>query len=137
MNQIWELLRVSYKENWSVVEAGPHVLLDGTGEILPGISGIEVHGHTVGQQWIRVVGDAATLMFATDLIPTAHHLPLPYSMGYDVCTQTVLGEKEAFLKEALLPESIVVFQHDVATEACRVHIDERGHYAVKERISLT
>jgi glyoxylase-like metal-dependent hydrolase (beta-lactamase superfamily II) len=111
-------------------------LYDGSVEILPDIWGHRVDGHTRGQQWIEIRGDSDTLMFATDLIPTSHHLPLPYHMGFDVCAETLLKEKEAFLSQALNKNALVFFEHDPEVAAARVVLNDRGHYTVGERVLL-
>jgi len=94
--------------------------LNGNGEILPHVYGHQVDGHSKGQQWVEVRDEKTTIMFTTDLIPTAHHLPLPFTMGYDICALTVMREREEFLAYALEQSAIVVFQHDGVTAAARL-----------------
>lgn len=112
------------------------ILHDDSAEIVQGIILHRVDGHTRGQQWIEVSDGGERLFFATDLIPTSHHIPLPYHMGYDVCAEMLLSEKDTFLKRALNENSIVCFQHDSEVAACRVTISDKGHYSVGERLSL-
>lgn len=129
--------KASYlKENWATLELQPTRFLQGNGEIFPGIFAHEVHGHTKGQQWIEIKSGKDVLVFTTDVIPTARHLPLPYTMGYDICTETVMVEKEAFLQHALTNDAVVVFQHDPDTPAARIHLNEKGHYAIREKVTL-
>lgn len=129
--------RASYlKENWGILDSAEVNFLSGDAEIFSDIFGHEVNGHTRGQQWIEIKAGGETLMFGTDLIPTSRHLPLPYTMGYDICAETVLKEKDAFLKKALTDNAIVIFQHDPDTPAARIAINEKGHYSVLETISL-
>lgn len=108
----------------------------GTQEIFPGITVHQINGHTRGQQWIEVNTGADKFFFATDLIPTARHLPVPYVMGYDICAETAFNEKAHFLQRAVTEDVIVVFQHDPDTPAARVGVNEKGHYCVKEKIDL-
>jgi glyoxylase-like metal-dependent hydrolase (beta-lactamase superfamily II) len=112
------------------------VLHDDSAEIAPGLILHRVDGHTRGQQWIEVTDGGTSLFFATDLIPTSHHIPLPYHMGYDVCAETLLQEKERFLKRAIDEDVIVCFQHDSIVPACRVMVSEKGHFTIKETVSL-
>jgi len=138
--------RASYlKENVSVIDESKDTLLTQDGTILTGagwsINGFHIDGHTLGQQWIEVQLDAplygaSTFMFATDLIPTSRHLPLPYHMGYDLCAEKVMDEKKVFLERAIAKNAVVVFQHDPDTPAGRVSINEKGHYALKETFSF-
>jgi glyoxylase-like metal-dependent hydrolase (beta-lactamase superfamily II) len=129
-------------ENVSVIDPSKDVLLAGNGVILEGkgwqISGYKIDGHTLGQQWIEIrlsnpLKGASVFMFATDLIPTSRHLPLPYHMGYDLCAEKVMDEKKLFLESAMKNDAVVVFQHDPDIAAGRVGINEKGHFALKEK----
>lgn len=123
-------------ENVSVVASSDLRLVQGTGEILPGIKVHEVDGHTVGQQWVEIFDEKTAIFFPTDLVPTSHHLLLPFQMGYDMCAATVMKEKEAFLKEAVNRKAIVVFQHDRDFEAGRIGTDAKGGYFVAEKTTI-
>lgn len=57
-------------------------------------------------------------------------------MGYDMCVERILREKEEFLRRAVAEDWIVVFVHDPDIPAARLTIDGRGHYAVREVIEL-
>ncbi len=78
----------------------------------------------------------SSVAYAADLIPTAHHIPVPYVMGYDLCASTSIDEKERFLESAVRESWRVVFEHDVDTAAGTIHRDERGGFALKELVSL-
>jgi glyoxylase-like metal-dependent hydrolase (beta-lactamase superfamily II) len=126
--------RASYlPENILPLRTATLSLYQGDSEIHPGISVHRVDGHTPGQQWIEIRDDGASLFFATDLIPTTHHISLPYHMGYDVCAATLLAEKKEFLERAVNENAIVCFQHDRDTPAVRVTRDARGQYSIKDR----
>ena len=130
--------RASYlAQNISIVESSPLTLIEGDQEILPGIFSHRVDGHTVGQQWIEVRGDrgdgtVSHIYFPTDLIPTAHHLPLPFQMGYDMCVTTSMVDKERFLESAIEKKALVVFQHDVTTSSGLILKDEKGQYRLTQ-----
>ena len=111
-------------------------LLSGSKEIFPNIFVHQVNGHTRGQQYIEVRSDNDRLYFPTDLIPTSHHLPIPYNMGYDICAETIMKEKTAFLEKALSEDALIVFQHDPDVAACRICKNEKGHFAVREVVDL-
>lgn len=129
--------RASYlKENVLPLESGQLNLIRGEKEIYPGIIVHQVNGHTFGQQWIEIRNGKEVLLYPTDLIPTSHHLPVPFHMGYDICTQTLLAEKDRFLQYALNQEALVVFEHDPEVEAAYICKDERGHFAVRDTVSI-
>ena len=124
--------RASYlPENVKPLAHAKLKLYEGTSEIVPGLFVHRVDGHTKGQQWIEVSDGKEKLFFATDLIPTAHHVPLAYHMGYDVCAETLLSEKQSFLERVRNENALLSFQHDADTAAARVILTERGQYAVE------
>lgn len=111
-------------------------LVDGAAEILPGIHVGRVDGHTVGMQYVRVGEGSGAVVFVADLIPTAHHLSVPYVMGYDMCAATSIREKEEFLTKAVTEDWTLVFEHDVDTVAAKITRDERGDFVVREKLSF-
>lgn len=126
--------RASYlADNVQPLTQAKLTLYEGTHEIVPGLTVHRVDGHTKGQQWLEISDGTEKIFFATDLIPTAHHVPLAYHMGYDVCAETLLGEKEAFLSRATAEKAWICFQHDTDTALARVGLNERGQYHVTER----
>ena len=123
--------RASYlPENVQPLAQAKLKLYEGTSEIIPGLLVHRVDGHTKGQQWVEVTEGKETLFFATDLIPTAHHVPLAYHMGYDVCAETLLIEKQRFLERVQSENALLSFQHDADTAAAHVVMTDRGQYAV-------
>jgi glyoxylase-like metal-dependent hydrolase (beta-lactamase superfamily II) len=129
--------RASYlKDNVEVLERARLDLVRGSRELEPGIWVHQTNGHTRGQQWLEVRSGSETIAFPADMIPTSRHLPLPYLMGYDMSAETLLREKEDFLRRAVAGQWIVVFVHDPDTPAGRVKVDERGHFALAERVDF-
>ena len=129
--------RASYlKENVLVLEQARLELTRGSQEIYPDIWVHQNNGHTRGQQWLEVKNGAESIVFPADLIPTSAHLPIPYSMGYDISTETLLREKEEFLGRAVAGRWIVVFCHDPNVSAARLEMDEKGRTVVEETVSF-
>lgn len=129
--------RASYlEENIAALERAELVLTRGSEEIYPGIWVHQTNGHTRGHQWIEVKNGSTSVAYPSDLIPTSHHLPLPFSMGYDICTETLLREKEDMLNRAAAEDWTVVFGHDPAIAAVRLKTNEKGHYAVREVVDV-
>jgi glyoxylase-like metal-dependent hydrolase (beta-lactamase superfamily II) len=105
-------------------------------EILPGITVHRANGHTQGLQWLTLTDGEQTLACPSELIPTAHHIGLPWVMGYDLCAETTLKEKAAFLEAAIENEWTVFFGHDADTAAVKIGRDERGRAMVKESVDI-
>jgi glyoxylase-like metal-dependent hydrolase (beta-lactamase superfamily II) len=127
--------RASYlSENVRVLERAELKLTRGSEEIHPNIWVHQSNGHTRGQQWLEVKNGPESIVFPADLVPTSHHLPLPYSMGYDISAETLLCEKKDFLDRAVAGQWIVVFGHDPTIPAGRVKIDDKGRYGLGESL---
>jgi glyoxylase-like metal-dependent hydrolase (beta-lactamase superfamily II) len=127
--------RASYlEENVRILEQARLRLTRGSEEIYPGLWVHQNNGHTRGQQWLEVKNGPESMVFPSDLVPTSHHLPLPYSMGYDMSAETLLREKKDFLDRAVAGHWIVVFVHDPDVPAGRVNIDDKGRYGLGEQV---
>lgn len=120
-------------ENWQ--PARDHALLellDGGGELLPGLELRLVHGHTRGMQMVILHGavdtesSATGIAFFIDLVPTSAHLPLHYVAAYDNHPLTVIEEKRKFLAEAFEQKWLVAFGHDYSVEAALIKPGKRG-----------
>ena len=118
-----------------LAKADLHLLGDGA-EVL---SGVKVHisnGHTRGLGWILVGSGPGAVAFPADLIPTSTHLHLPFVMGYDMCVETLLREKEAFLTRAVEERWIVVFAHDENVPAARIERAREGRFVLGEVVKI-
>jgi len=130
--------RASYlPENYGCLEDAMVSLVRGSIRIYPDLWLHQIDGHTVGQQWVEVRDGSRSIMYATDLVPTSHHLPLPFHMGYDINAGALLQEKEAFLTKAVESDSIVVFEHDPEVPAATIGRDARGHFCVREVVAFS
>jgi glyoxylase-like metal-dependent hydrolase (beta-lactamase superfamily II) len=117
-----------------VTEAGQWQLVEGDGEIVPGISVVGIPGHNKNIQAVRVTGGGKTLLFVADLIPTRHHVPLPWIMAYDLYPMTTLETKRKWIAEIVRHSWIVVFGHDPDNPASTLH--ERNGKIESEPVAL-
>jgi glyoxylase-like metal-dependent hydrolase (beta-lactamase superfamily II) len=122
-----ERTRASYlPHNYEpIASANRWRLLEGDGEILPGISVRVTPGHVPWLQTVVVRDRGETAAFMSDLIPLTAHLPLPWIMGYDVEPLRTLESKRAFLDEAVREGWKLVFEHDPAVAAGRLEREGR------------
>jgi len=110
-----------------VANAGKYRFLDGpTAEVVPGISVIVTPGHTPWHGSVLIQSDGESLLFPADTIPTAHHLPLAWIMGYDVEPLRTLESKRQLYARAAAEGWRVVFEHDADTVGGRLVAGERG-----------
>ena len=84
------------------------------------------HGHTVGLAVPVVKYYDRTIVYISDLIPTAAHVPLSWICGYDVQPLVTFREKQQFLTEALNNDYILFFEHDLYTVCCTLENTEKG-----------
>jgi glyoxylase-like metal-dependent hydrolase (beta-lactamase superfamily II) len=95
-----------------IAAAGRWQLLDGEGEVLPGISVRLTPGHVPFHQSVVLRDGGDTAVFLADLIPTVAHLPLPWIMGYDLEPLRTLESKRRLLEEAVAGGWRLIFEHD-------------------------
>lgn len=123
--------RASYlREQVDLLSSYDLELVEGEKELLPGLTVCQSSGHTSGLQWVMVKAADQVVALPGDLIPSAHHLAVPYTTGYDIWVDRLLEEKELLLSRALAEKWIIVFQHDPETVAATVAKNERGHFTV-------
>ena len=126
-----ERTQASYLDhNWRVlVEQGMLQLIDGpAGAIVPGVRVLVTPGHTPWHMSVLLESGGEALLFPADTIPTAHHLPLPWIMGYDLEPLRTLESKRALYTRGVAEGWRVVFEHDDddATVGGRLVAGERG-----------
>jgi glyoxylase-like metal-dependent hydrolase (beta-lactamase superfamily II) len=109
-----ERTRASYlPHNFEPVAAADRWrLLEGDGEILPGIRARVTPGHVPWHQVLLIESGGETAVFVGDLFPTTAHLPLPWIMGYDLEPLRTLESKRAFLADAVAGGWRMIFEHD-------------------------
>lgn len=117
-----------FPHNWDPIFATNRFdLVDGEPEIRPGIHLRRTPGHTPHHQSVILRSGGETLCFLGDVVPTAHHLPLPWIMGYDVEPLVTLESKRALLAEAAAGDWQLVFEHDSQVGFGRVAHDAKGY----------
>jgi glyoxylase-like metal-dependent hydrolase (beta-lactamase superfamily II) len=115
--------RASYlPDNYQpIADAGQWNLVDGDAEILPGISVARIPGHNASIQAVLLNGGGKSLAFVADLLPTRHHIPLPWIMAYDLYPMQTLETKRKWLPRFINEGWMVVFAHDPDIAAATLH----------------
>ena len=109
-----------------LAEAGLFDFVEGDVEIVKGIYLRRSPGHVPHHQSVFLAGSTPA-MFLADVIPTAHHIPLAWIMGYDVEPLLTLASKKRILAEALTEQWTLVFEHDAHTATGKVAHDGKGY----------
>lgn len=107
--------RASYlPENWQpVIESGQLETKPDDYEVVPGLKLQTIRGHSETMQTWRLDRGGRTVYGFADLIPTRHHLPLPWIMGYDLYPTETLEFKKRVLPQAIAEKWLCLFYHDV------------------------
>lgn len=85
-----------------------------------------VSGHTDHMMLPMIQYNGTTICFMADLIPSTHHIPVPYVMGYDTRPLMTMEEKGKFLQIAADSKYVLFFEHDPVHECCTVKHTEKG-----------
>ena len=110
-----------------VAEAGKFRFLEGpSAEVVPGIGVIATPGHVPWHMSVLIENGGDALLFPADTIPTAHHLPLAWIMGYDVEPLRTLESKRALYARGVAEGWRIAFEHDADTVVGRLVAGARG-----------
>jgi glyoxylase-like metal-dependent hydrolase (beta-lactamase superfamily II) len=95
------------------------------------------YGHTESMMLPEIrVNEKVTLVYTADLIPSAHHVGLPYIMGYDIRPLVTLEEKTSFLRKVADKGYYLFLEHDKDTECISIKLDAKGRPEVDKKLSL-
>lgn len=122
-----------FPPNWApIVASGRFDVIEGEREIVSGITVRPTPGHTPHHQSVILRSGGETACFLGDVVPTSHHLALPWIMGYDVEPLVTLESKRALLGEALREDWLLIFEHDAHVGFGRLAHDGKA-YALADR----
>ena len=104
------------QENIIPLKESGKLHLIGADEKPLGFDILTVSGHTEKMMLPVLEFKNKTLVFVSDLIPTAGHVKVPFIMGYDTRPLLTLREKASFLKKAVKDKFLLFLQHDIKNE---------------------
>jgi glyoxylase-like metal-dependent hydrolase (beta-lactamase superfamily II) len=112
--------RASYlPENWHpVIESGQLELMPDTYDPVAGLTIEQVRGHSETMQTWRLNRGGQTVYGFADLIPTRHHVPPAWIMGYDLFPTETLEFKRRVLPQAVKENWLCFFYHDFEAPLC-------------------
>ena len=85
-----------------------------------------VDGHTEKMALPKIKYKGKKILFASDLVPTSGHIPVPYLMGYDVRPLITMQEKSSILKDCVDKDMVLFMQHDPINEIVVLKKTEKG-----------
>lgn len=102
---------------------------------LPGFKVRFVYGHTEAMMVPIIETGTRTLVYCADVMPSVHHVGLPYIMAYDLRPLQTLEEKTRILSDACTHNHWLFFEHDREVPACSIVLDERQRWVRGETIT--
>ncbi len=109
------------EENWKpILDSDLLRLVKDDERISEHVSVKKSDGHTKGMQTVWVKGDEKKLVFLSDLIPTSAHLPINYTMGFDMNIEKIMQERIDTIDRIISENWIAAFEHDPNLIACYV-----------------
>ncbi len=120
-------------ERLKVLEsAGLIELIDGDKELLPGIKAVKTGGHTRGHQAFEATSDGTTAVYYADIVPSEHHIRVPFVPSTDLFPMDTMRVKRALLKRLLNENMVIAFDHDIEIGLGRVR--EEGHKTIVDKV---
>lgn len=95
-------------------------------DLFPGFDVLVVNGHTDAMMIPHIRYKGRTLCYMADLLPSVHHIPLPWVMAYDTRPLLTMQEKAAFLESAADGDFVLFLEHDNVNECATLERTEKG-----------
>ncbi len=102
----------SHERLQALADSGRLELLDGDTEIAPGVSAVVTGGHTAGHQGFEFVSAGHKVVNYCDVVPTAHHIKLPYGASVDLYPVQTLAFKKSHILPLIDSDTVVALAHD-------------------------
>jgi glyoxylase-like metal-dependent hydrolase (beta-lactamase superfamily II) len=113
--------------NFQLIEKrGCYNLIENDQQFSPNIFLKFFHGHTDAQMIPVIQYHGKTIVYTSDMLPSAAHIPLVWVPSFDVRPLVSIQEKEQFLNDAIEKEYILFLEHDSYVECCTVSKTEKG-----------
>jgi glyoxylase-like metal-dependent hydrolase (beta-lactamase superfamily II) len=71
-------------------------------------------------------------IYMADLVPMAHHIHLPWVMGYDMAPGITTEYKKSFYDFIIKNNLTMIFEHDIDTWGADIYLDEKNNYSAKK-----
>lgn len=94
-----------------------------------------VDGHTEKQMIPLIKYQGKTIAYMADLLPSIHHIPIPWVMAYDTRPLLTLEERAKFLPQTVSEEYFLFLEHDAHNQMCTLKSSEKG-IILNETLSL-
>ncbi len=65
-------------------------------------------------------------IYMADLVPTSHHVPIPWVMGYDIAPGQTTKDKREFYEFISSSDKTMVFEHDMHVWGAKLKLEANG-----------
>ena len=114
MNPNQRTSAVYIPERLEILEkSGQLTIIDGDEEIMPGVKAVVTGGHTPGHQAIEVESGGVTVVYYADIVPSSHHVRVPYVAAVDLDPLRTMEVKRGLIEKLVDCEHGIVFDHDI------------------------
>jgi glyoxylase-like metal-dependent hydrolase (beta-lactamase superfamily II) len=136
-NSINERLRAAYRHLDECLEpvAGLLELIDGDGELVPGVRAVVTGGHTERHQIALVHSLGEHFIHLADIVPTRSHMRGAWNQAYDLDALRTMEQKAHYLAKASTERWWISFAHDPEVCAARV-VSEGGKLKLGEVLPM-
>ncbi|KPK99604.1 MAG: hypothetical protein AMJ91_07195 [candidate division Zixibacteria bacterium SM23_73_3] len=101
-------------------------LIDGEDEVATGIKLTNTGGHTPGHQAVLIEDGDNKILWPGDIIPSTHHLRIPYVASVDLFPRETMEQKKKFLKMCSDDGWVLAFDHDLKVKLGKLEEKEGG-----------
>lgn len=112
-------------------DAGLFEVVEGEGELLPGLSVLPLPGHNLGQQGVVLRRGGEVLVYVADLLATLAHAPYPYVMGFDLYPVTNLETRKRYLPQWFEEGALICPPHDPHAGFARLREGKKGGFVLE------
>lgn len=105
-------------------------------ELFKGVKLQFVFGHTEAMMLLEILYKNRKIIYCADLMPSSHHIGMPYVMSYDIRPLETLKEKDKLLENAAANNDILFFEHDPRIECGTVKKNESGRIVLDKTFQL-
>lgn len=98
---------------------------------IPELQFFYCYGHTEALMVLHFEFNQNQYVYPSDLIPSSHHVGIPYIMAYDVRPLDTLKEKTELLHWVLEEDAKIIYEHDPALAISKIQKNEQGKIQLK------
>ncbi|MGB7061828.1 MAG: MBL fold metallo-hydrolase [Candidatus Zixiibacteriota bacterium] len=121
-----------FTENLKILEREKLLeLIGGVTEVAAGITLANTGGHTPGHQAVLIEDGESRILWAGDIIPSTHHLRIPYVASVDLFPRETMEQKKRFLQMCSEDGWILAFDHDLRVKLSKIE-EKEGVFTATE-----